>query len=111
MHPAVAARICGMAVITGIVRAKRAKGIEQVEVYLDDDHWVTCPDAVIAEFRLHKGVDVSAAMQTKVEQRVVETELLTACYQAISHRQLTEHQLKEKLLVRGHSEGMIDATL
>lgn len=94
-----------MPIVTSIARHRGSTAARpRVVLSLDGEEWLTCGEAIVAEFRLYRGLELPDVELQRLRERVVESEGIAWCLAAVSRRALTEQGLYDRLCERGYDQ-------
>jgi regulatory protein len=85
--------------------------VVEVTIEIDGEAFVTCNETIVSEFRLFDGRDVDQPLLDEIHERVLASEAMLACVQAVSRRSLTERELADKLRAKGHGDSVVDEAI
>jgi regulatory protein len=101
--------VAAMPVVTDITAQRRRK--TRVNVFLDGEFWCGMDRLCQIELGLAPGAEVSEAGVKEMEHHISENDALVFCVDSLAMRARTEAQMATKLVDKGYSEAVVEATL
>lgn len=94
-----------------VVTALRATRRGKVALHVDGDFLCSVSDSFVARWRLFRGRELDAAALAQLRSQAAAEGVSADAYRLLGHRARSRHELRSRLLRKGHADEHIEAVL